>query len=395
MLIVLCSFLFVLSLAGLAYIYVGYPLILRRLARDARQERQAYMPVLDDVSQLRLSMVIVAHNEAGVLPRKLDSVLRSTIADYLLEIVVGSDGSTDETVDVIQAYPDPRVRVVAYETRRGKPAVLNDLVPTCQGDLILFADARQEFHPETLERMRARFADPQIGVVSGELVLLKDESASASAEGVGFYWRYEKLLRKLESDYRGVPGATGACYAIRRQTFRPMPMDTILDDVVLPMQVVEQGYRCCFESGAEIYDRPSSSPRQEAIRKRRTIAGAAQLLRNQPRWLLPGHNPLWFEFCSHKVMRLASPFLLMIALFTNVALVSLPWMRVFFVAQMCCYIAAGVGWLYQKSGRRSVCFGPCLMFVTLNLTTAQALWDAVRNRYQVTWSRWPQSPSMR
>lgn len=372
------------SLILLAYIYVGYPLLLRRLARE--QGSQA-SPVPTGEPPLTMSMVIVACNERLTLPGKLVSVLNSTVGENLIEILIGSDGSTDGTPDVVRELDDPRVRVIEFATRRGKPAVLNDLVPLCRGELIVFADARQSFHPETLEKLRARFADPRVGVVSGELVLTSSGSSSSSAEGVGFYWKYEKWIRRQESDYRGVPGATGACYAARRELLRPLPPNTLLDDVVIPMQVVEQGYRCCFESGAEIYDRASETPRQEAIRKRRTIAGAAQLIRNHPQWLLPWRNPLWFEYVSHKLLRLASPVLLAIALIANAALLDIPALRVLFSMQICGYIAAGVGWMYQRAGRRSTCFGPCLMFLTMNLTTMLALWDAWRDRYQVTWAR--------
>ena len=113
------------------------------------------------------------------------------------------------------------------------------------------------------------------------------------------------------------PCATGACIAIRRSLFRPIQDQVILDDVAIPMQIVAQGYRCVLESGAIAYDEPSQQPGQEAVRKRRTIAGAAQLLRDYPAWLNPLQNPIWFEYVSHKMLRLASPALLIGVLVSN------------------------------------------------------------------------------
>jgi poly-beta-1,6-N-acetyl-D-glucosamine synthase len=204
---------------------------------------------------------------------------------------------------------------------------------------------------------------------------------------MGFYWSYEKLIRSAEGRFRSVPGATGAIYAMRRTLFRPIPPQTILDDVVIPMQAVEQGYRCLLERGAEAYDRPSVSTSKESIRKRRTITGCAQLIVSQPRWLLPWRNPIWWEYCSHKLMRLVSPLLLVGAGATNVWLMRNPVYSVCLALQGTLYVSALAGWLSQQFGRKSAVFGPSLMFVTLNTTTIAALWDAACGRFQATWRK--------
>jgi len=367
--------------AGLAYIYVGYPLLMAALSRVAPLRREkSHAP-------RTVSIVLAAHNEANRLPAKLQSLLAMQHADWITEILVGSDGSTDDTVAVLQQFPDARVRVVPFAERRGKPAILNELIPQCRGEIVLLTDARQEFDAAFLTECLANFADPQVGVVSGELVLRTSAATTTAGEGIGLYWRYEKFLRKSESRFRGVPGATGACYAIRQAAFRRIPAETILDDVAIPMWIVNQGYRCVFEPAAVAYDLPSTSPQQEAIRKRRTIAGVAQLVRLYPSWLLPWSNRLWFEFVSHKLLRLASPVLLLLAAVANVALVSTPPYAVLLSLQFSFYVTGLVGWGAQSRGQRSKLFGPALMFLTLNLTTAYALWDAWRSRYRVTWTK--------
>lgn len=375
------QFLFWLSVIGIGYIFVGYPTLIWICARCRPKS------VNRQSTPRTLSIVIVAHNESLNLPPKLASLFASRHSEWIREILIGSDGSTDDTVAVVNAFPDSRAKAIEFSQRRGKPAVLNDLVPQCTGEIVLLADSRQEFDVDCLDRLLQNFADPKVGVVSGELVLRSQPGDSTAAQGIGFYWKYEKFIRKHESLFRGVPGATGACYAIRKSLFRAIPEQTILDDVAIPMLAIEQGYRCLFEPNALIYDTPSKSTKQESIRKRRTIAGAAQLVRLFPLWIWPGRHPLWLEFVSHKLLRLVSPILLLVALITNLILASNPFYAVMLVAQLGLYGAALTGWFCQSIGRRVACFGPPLMFVALNLTTVLALWDAARCRYRVTWQK--------
>lgn len=376
-----CQLAYWMSLAVVAYIYAGYPLLVWLRAR--RQPAS----VAQSSGSLSVSVVIVAYNEARTLPAKIRSLLESTGVDRIEEILIGSDGSTDHTRQVIEGIADPRVQLIEFPARRGKPSVLNDLIPRCRAQIVVLADARQIFDRDCIQELMAHFDDPAVGVVSGELCLRTGDGQTAAAAGIGFYWRYEKFIRRCESLGRGVPGATGACYAIRRSLFKPLSPDTILDDVAIPMQAVEKGYRCLFEPRAVIYDEASKSTRQESIRKRRTIAGVAQLVRLYPQWALPWRNPLWFEYVSHKLLRLASPLFMLLTLLTNLCLLEIAAYRVLLVFQMGFYCAALVGWCYQAAGRGSRLFGPPLMFVTLNLTTALALWDALFAKYRVTWQK--------
>lgn len=369
------------SILLLAYIFAGYPLLVWWMSR---RHRTAYF---NDNLTRDVSIVIVAHNEARTLPNKLRNLLSSSRSEAIREILIGSDGSTDDTRTVVESFPDSRVKLVHFDERRGKPAVLNDLVPLCLSELVLLADARQEFAPDCIGRLIDHFSDPTVGVVSGELILRDGTSATTAAKGIGFYWKYEKFIRRCESNWRGVPGATGACYMIRKGLFTPIPPSTILDDVAIPMQAIQHGYRCLFEPNAQVFDDPSQSTKQESVRKRRTIAGAAQLIRLFPAWLWPTGHPLWFEYVSHKLLRLASPLLMITVLAMNLSLLELPIYRVLLSMQIAFYLSAFTGWIFQQQGRRSSLFGPSLMFVTLNLTTAFALWDALRAKYRVTWQK--------
>lgn len=372
---------FWLSILGVAYIFVGYPLLVFALSR-LRPLRTNKTANVDPVS-----VVIVGYNEAARLPAKIASVLASDDAHLIRELIVASDGSSDDTAAVIGTVNDPRVRLIAFPERRGKPSVLNDVVPQCQSEIIVLMDARQELDRRAIGELAANFADETVGVVSGELVFRSDGDTTTVSKGIGIYWRYEKFIRKCEGRFRSVPGATGALYALRRSLFRPIPPQTILDDVVIPMQAVTAGYRCLFEPAAIAFDHPSDSTTKESIRKRRTVAGAAQLIVDHPTWMLPWRNPIWFEFVSHKLIRLVSPLLLIVAAATNLRLASQPLYALLLTWHVAFYVSALVGWWFQRAGRRSVLFGAQLMFVALNATTVAALWDALRGRFRATWQR--------
>lgn len=385
------EFAFWISLIGLFYIYAGYPILVRSLARFFPMRRSPVsVESLDpDHASCRVSIVIASSNDGEVLHAKLVRLLNSDQVKYIREILIGSDGSTDDTASLIRGIGDPRIRLFDFEQRRGKPAVLNDLIPECQSEILVLCDARQILSDEAIPAMIANFADPEVGVVSGELVFRPESlERSTAARGIGAYWRYEKSIRKCEARFRSVPGATGSLYAIRRCLFHRIPESTLLDDVVIPMQAVCQGYRCVFEPRAIAWDTPSTSLGRESVRKRRTIAGAAQLITNHPSWLLPWKNPIWLEFVSHKLLRLASPFLLLVVLATNYQLASTNlFYSVLQVLHVGFYYCALAGWLCQRFGQPSVLFGLQLTFMTLNLTTLAALWDAGRGRFRVTWQR--------
>ncbi len=370
------------AMGVLVHTYVGYPLMIWSLARWGPKPKPADPPA---PMPSKCSVVISAYNEESTLPGKVAHLLASPNARYIDEMWIGSDGSTDGTVAAVEALQDPRIHVVAYAARQGKPSVLNQLIPQCRNEVVVLMDARQELAADAIEALLGHFVDEQVGVVSGELIFRSIESDSVTASGMNVYWRYEKLIRRSEAAFRSVPGATGALYALRRSGFQPIPADLLLDDVAIPMQVVMQGKRCLFERQAIVYDVPNVQGRAEEIRKRRTIAGNLQLIRYYPQWLLPWRNPIWFEFVSHKMLRLLSPWALLLALASAVVLFGHSafwnWML---AAQIGCYGLALVGrWVPVRFRLVTA----AAMFLELNRVTVWAWMDAVRGRYRVDWQR--------
>jgi cellulose synthase/poly-beta-1,6-N-acetylglucosamine synthase-like glycosyltransferase len=266
-------------------------------------------------------------------------------------VIVVDDGSRDGTSAAVADLAESGRIVLVRQENAGKAAALNAGVAAARNEILVFADARQRFAVDALRHLVAPFADPRIGGVSGELMIdaeaadgARTTDGSAVSEGVGLYWRYEKWLRQRESDIGSTLGVTGAIWALRRAAWRPLPANTLLDDVLTPMRVVLDGFRVVFASGARAFDVSSPDAGTERRRKVRTLAGNFQLLRLEPRLLVPGVNPVWLQFVSHKLGRLAVPYALVALLVSSAALA--PTRAVYGVAlalQVLFYVLAAHG----------------------------------------------------
>jgi poly-beta-1,6-N-acetyl-D-glucosamine synthase len=340
------ALLFWTSSAIVLYVYAAYPLLLHVWARVRPRPIQ---PGRASRPMPGVSIVIAARNEGHRLAGRLENLLQLDYPRERLQVVVVSDGSTDESLAVLARYHDA-VDCVAAKPN-GKASALNLGVAYARHDVLVFADTRQAFAPDALRELVAPFADPRVGGVTGELLLdgergdrrrtrdrrsgvagvrqggnrrtrpdRRRAAASTIADGVGLYWRYEKRIRRDESAVGSTLGATGAIYALRRRLWRPLPAGTILDDVLAPMRAVMAGYRIVFNDRARAYDRPSPDARIEGRRKRRTLAGNYQLLWLEPALLLPWRNPAWLPFVSHKLGRLLVPYALGAVLISSLAL---------------------------------------------------------------------------
>jgi cellulose synthase/poly-beta-1,6-N-acetylglucosamine synthase-like glycosyltransferase len=367
------------SILLLGYTYLGYPLLIWMWSRLRPR------PARSGQVEPRVTLLVVTYNEAERISRRLANLLALDYPRDRLQIVLASDGSTDGTAERAARHARGRAETVHYETRRGKTAVLNAMVPTARGQIVVLADARQRFAPGAIRALVAPFADPTVGGVSGELVLTGNGCGSGVGDGVGFYWRYEKLIRRSESLVDSTVGATGAIYAIRPDLFEPIPDDTILDDVLIPMRIVRRGYRVVFEPGARAYDRVATTAAEELRRKVRTIAGTFQLFARE-RWLMnPVRNRLWFRTVSHKGLRLLGPLLLAVTFLTNVALVEGPLYRGTLAAQVVFYAAALGGYALRNARRTPFALSAPYVFCLLNWATVLAFLRFVSGRQRVTW----------
>jgi biofilm PGA synthesis N-glycosyltransferase PgaC len=360
------------SVALIAYTYVGY------LAWLWVRARISPWPPLRGAYDTSVSVVMVVRNEQEVLENKLRNVLELDYPGEQWQVVVVSDGSTDGTEAILREYANhPRVRLVMNQLSSGKASGLNDAIAWAEGEVVVFTDARQRIESGAIRRLMENFADPNVGSVSGEL-MLGDFDSGEVVRGMGLYWKIEKAIRELESASGSVVGATGALYAVRRNLLVHLPERTVLDDVYLPMHVARQGSRVIFDTRARAWDVPSLGAPREFRRKVRTLSGNYQLLQLAP-WLLSGANPIVFEFVSHKLMRLLVPFALLAALLSSIALAH-PFYRVALGVQLAFYLLAVLGMLKLKPGAVSRVADAALTFVVLNAAAVVAFAHFVTGR---------------
>lgn len=369
--------LFCIALGLVTYAYAGYAVVLFAITR-LRQR-----PITRRNIRPSVSVVIAARNEEQSLPAKLANLAAVDYPRDLLEVVIVSDGSTDATADILLATGSGVVPVLLPATAGrsgGKAVALNEGVRRALGEILVFLDARQTVDADAILELVSCFADPEVGAVSGELLL---ESAAGATEGLGIYWKIEKAVRKLESISGSTVGVTGAIYAMRRELFREIPAGTILDDVYVPMTVVRQGKRVVFLPSAIARDRLFIEKGKEFSRKVRTLTGNYQLLRLLP-WILSPSNPLLFRFLSHKLARLVVPLCLVLMLASSWA-VREPLYRGLFLLQVIVYLLAAVG-LVAPRAQRFKPVGIAQTFVMLNVAAALAFYNFVAGRNRV-WIR--------
>jgi poly-beta-1,6-N-acetyl-D-glucosamine synthase len=362
----------------ICYTYVGYAgwLWLRGRWRPRPVRARAYTPTL--------SIVMVVRNEAKILEGKLRNLRRLNYPEDLVEIIVVSDGSTDDTNDILSQWATaPRLRAILAPRGRGKAAGLNDAIKAAGGEVVVFTDARQRIELDALRLLVENFADPAVGCASGEL-MLGDPNSGEAARGMGLYWRIEKKIRELEAASGSVVGATGAMYAVRRNLLVAMPPETILDDVYIPMHVSRQGARVVFDPRAHVWDLPDLGTDREFARKVRTLGGNYQLLQLAP-WLLTSANPLRFEFVSHKLLRLAAPFALAVVLAASFLLPQ-PVYRIAFGLQCSFYGLSLLSMVRLKRGPLAGMADAAFTFVVLNMAAAVAFANFVTGRKTV-WIR--------
>jgi cellulose synthase/poly-beta-1,6-N-acetylglucosamine synthase-like glycosyltransferase len=379
--------LFWLSAACVVYTCVGYPLLLALAAR-LRPARRIDGPSPD----CAVSVVLAAHNEEAQIAGRIRELVRLVAARPAGgEVLVVCDGSTDRTVPEARAAVTEAeattagrlpVRVLVQEPKQGKAVALNRAHAAARHPLLVFADARQTWADDAIDHLVAAFGDPAVGAVSGELVL---ESAPGVLAGVGLYWRFEKWLRRTESRFDSMVSVTGCIAAVRRGLFPIVPAGTILDDVYWPLAVVRAGHRVVHEGRARAFDRLPETAGDEFRRKVRTLAGNFQLMARMPAALLPWRNRLWWQFVSHRSLRLVVPWALLVMLAASGAL-SGPVYRLAFWGQVAAYTLGLLGTRPSIAGRSRLA-ARMASFLVLNAAAWVAFWVWASGRASRSWSQ--------
>lgn len=320
---------FATSAGFVLYVMFGYPLLLALLVRYRTR------PVLRKRQRRTVSVLLPVRDGEDWVGAKLESILSLDYPRELVEIVVVSDGSEDCTDAIVRKFQATGVQLIRIE-RAGKAAALNAGMARCRGEILFLTDVRQELAPDSLDVLVSYFADPEVGVVSGELMIC--DGATREAADVGLYWNYEKWIRNQLSRFDSVLGATGCIYAMRRELALPLPAGTLADDMHLPLSAFFAGYRIVMAE-AKAYD-DAATLKTEFGRKIRTLAGVFQVIGRYPALLGPG-NRMWIHFVSHKLGRLLLPWALLAMLIATWFLPA-PWAAVAAVPQIAVYGLAAV-----------------------------------------------------
>lgn len=340
------DYLFWLALATVAYTYAGYAVLVGRLAALANRLRtpQPLRPFLPDVT-----LVVPAYNEAAILAAKLDNCLAQDYPADRLQLVVITDGSTDNSAQVLARYPS--VRHLHVAARGGKSLAENRAMTFVNTPFVVFTDANTELNPQAVRQLVRHYQNPKVGAVSGEKKV-RALAGSTPGAGEGLYWKYESFLKRCDSQVYSLMGAAGELVSFRTELFRSLESDTILDDFVQSLRIVEQGYTVVYEPGAYATEDPSASLADEWERKIRICAGGWQAMGRLRGLLNPLRQPLVsFLYVSHRVLRWSlAPVALALLLPVSVVLAasSSGWVAGFYGvlvgAQVLFYLAAWRGW---------------------------------------------------
>jgi cellulose synthase/poly-beta-1,6-N-acetylglucosamine synthase-like glycosyltransferase len=384
----LFEWIFWISAACVLYTYIVYPLALALAARLRPAPPVAWRPG----PAVPVSVVLAAYNEESHIAARVRELARLVAAHPGGgEVIVVCDGSTDRTSQIAETAASEKevaegtmapVRIFTLSTNVGKAAALSVGCAAASHPLLVLGDARQTWASDAVDRLAENFADPSIAAVSGDLVL---ESPSGVMAGFGLYWRFEKWLRRTESEFKSLVSVTGSISAVRRELFCSIPPGTILDDVYWPLALVMTGHRVVHDARAIAFDRLPLRVRDEFGRKVRTLCGNFQVFAQMPSSILPWRNPLWWQFISHRVLRLLVPWA-MLGLLASTLVLDGPGYRLALCTQAVFYLLAALGSNRAIAARLPLASAASAILI-LNTAAWIAFWFWISGRADRCWGK--------
>ncbi|MGB7540912.1 MAG: glycosyltransferase family 2 protein [Burkholderiales bacterium] len=365
--------------AGIFYTYAGYSLTILLLAQFVRR------PIRRAAIEPRVTYLITAYNEEKNIQAKLAQVLSLDYPHDRLEIMVASDGSTDRTDDIVRQFADRSVRLVRVEGRVGKTETQNRAVREAMGEVIIFSDATTFYERSAIRNIVRNYADPGVGAVSGRY-----EYRNPTGAPIGFgsilFWKYENLIKTLQTRIRTITGCCGCIYSVRRDLYEPLPAD-IISDLVEPLKILEKGYRIVFEPEAIAYEETTERTAEEFNMRVRVVTRGMRGL-----WYMRKlFNPLRFGFVSlqllsHKVLRWLVPVFLFLLFASNLWLLDSSWFYDAVLAlQLAFYGIAALGFLAERMNIALKLLTIPLYFVTVNAAAVVAMYRIFKGYKAVTW----------
>jgi cellulose synthase/poly-beta-1,6-N-acetylglucosamine synthase-like glycosyltransferase len=349
-----------------SYTYLLFPLILKLLAGKSELKLSSYaaneLPVI--------SVLIAAHNEEKMIGEKLDSVLAGEYPLERMEVLVGSDASTDRTNAILKRKEksNPALKLFLYEERLGKPRIINRLAEKASGEFLVITDANVLLEPDTLWELIRYFKEARIGLVDTRLIStgIKNDGISRQEK---FYTSREVRIKHRESVlWESMMGPFGGCYAVRKSCYRPVPDHFLVDDFYINMSVLEQGGSCISNLFARVREDVSNDPREEFRRKSRISAGNFQNLFRFSSLLIKGKKGLGFCFFSHKLIRWLVPFLVLITLVLSAILAAeLTFYLALFLLQILVLFIPVIEHILRKIGIQSLPLRFISHFILMNM----------------------------
>jgi len=380
------------SVAVIIYSYFLYPLILfifsgiKQAISDTKylwRRRQRRTINIKDYPAV--TVIIAAYNEESCIKARVENLLALDYPQDKITFLIGSDGSRDQTAEILSQFNADNLHVHIFTENRGKMSVLNDLVGKTQDELIIFSDANTHFQADTIQQLTRHFNNDKIGAVCGELHLV-DGDTGDNKDNV--YWRYEQVLKFHESRLNALQGANGAIYAIRKSLFIPLPANTIVDDFQIAMNVAKQGFRLVYDPEAMAIEEIAPNLAEEEGRRVRIGLGNYQAFFKMP-WAL---NPLFgwrfVAYVSHKVCRWFVPHFMLIALIANMSLLDSGFYQLTLAGQFIFYFIAFYGIKQQSKGKKTTTLIALLaFFVAMNLALMRGFIKYFSSNVQGTWQR--------
>jgi cellulose synthase/poly-beta-1,6-N-acetylglucosamine synthase-like glycosyltransferase len=363
----------------IVYAYVGYPLLVRILCRLVPR------PVIKLPIEPKVSLIIAAYNEEGIIARKLANSFEQDYPPDKLEIIVASDCSIDGTDQIVRSHADRGVLLHRQSVRLGKTVAQNNAIRISTGEVLVFSDATTMYKSNALSRIVRSFADPEVGCVAGQLVYT-DDSRTAAGSGCQSYWSYETMIRESESLLGSLIGVSGCFYAVRRSSYVRMACD-MSSDFCIASEMRLQGLRTVYEPEAISFETVNTSGRDEFAMRVRIIEQTLSAMHVYRQLLDPRQSGLFaFQLISHKVLRYAVPLLLLIAFLSNALVAGESEIyRILFAAQTGFYALALAGWVWERAGVRPGLAGLPYYFLLANAASVVAFHKFMKGEAHVMW----------
>jgi cellulose synthase/poly-beta-1,6-N-acetylglucosamine synthase-like glycosyltransferase len=373
------EFLFWTACITLVYVYVLFPVLVRLLAsRFGTSVSEADLP-------LKVSIIVTAYNEEKGILAKLENLLGLDYPKDLVDIIVASDASSDGTDQLVRNCGSDRVQLLRIEGRQGKTSCQNAAAAVAHGQILVFTDATTRLDSQALRALVRRFDSADVGCVAGRLMYVT-RTESVTGEGGEAYWDYEIKLRMAESALGSLVGVSGCLYAVRRSAYRPINPG-LISDFVISMKIREQSMRTVLAANAVCYEETLNRAAHEMSMRVRVAIRSINALICERRFLNPWRYGLFaWQLWSHKLLRYASPFLWLIALGTNIALMSKnPVYVALFVCQIAVILAGIAGFILQSRLAKLGILGRPYYFLLTNIASFLATLRYAKGERMVTW----------